>query len=295
MTPRPTVSVILTVFNGENFLPLAVESVLGQTFADFELIIVDDGSTDGTPDQLRAVDDPRLRVIRNSVNKGLPAALNIGIDAATAVYCAFLDHDDIALPTRLQCQVDYLQSHPATGMIGSAIEAIDDSGNVLKTIKMPLDSIAVRWMGLLDCPMRQSSLFGRTEVVMRHRYSTDFPFYPDWDFVMRVARDTGVCNLPEALVQYRRHNTNMSALNRAAMNQAGIEIALREIRAELPNFPITRSEVADLRWVLRGEGERAEKSLATTRSALKRYRELTQAFQRKYKVSLGPDSHLGKA
>jgi glycosyltransferase involved in cell wall biosynthesis len=282
MAPRPTVSVIMPVFNGEEFLPLAIDSVLGQTFGDLELIIIDDGSTDGTPKQLRAINDHRLRVIRNAANKGLPGALNVGINVATGVFCAFLDQDDIALSTRLQYQVNYLQSHPAVGLLGSAVEAIDGSGKVLKTVKMPQDAIAIRWMGLLECPMRQSSLIGRTELVKRHLYSAEFAFYPDWDFIMRVARDSEVCNLPETLVQYRRHNTNMSKINRARVDETGIDLALREIRAELPDFLITRQEVADLRWVLFGAGRRAEKSLPMTRQALRRYKELHQAFDRKH-------------
>jgi glycosyltransferase involved in cell wall biosynthesis len=282
MAPRPTVSVIMPVFNGEEFLPLAVDSILGETFDALELIIIDDGSTDSTPVQLQSIKDDRLRVIRNPANQGLPAALNVGINAATGVFCAFLDQDDIALPTRLQCQVDYLQSHPAVGLLGSAVEAIDGSGKVLKTVKMPQDSIAIRWMGLLECPMRQSSLIGTTDVVKRHLYSTHFPFHPDWDFIMRVARDTEVWNLPETLVQYRRHNTNMSKVDRARVDETGIDLAVREIRAELPDFPITRQEVADLRWVLFGAGQRAKKSLPMTRQALRRYSELHQAFDRKH-------------
>jgi glycosyltransferase involved in cell wall biosynthesis len=282
MAPRPTVSVIMTVFNGEDFLPLAVDSIFGQTFGDLELIIVDDGSIDSTSMQLRALNDHRLRVIRNPVNKGLPAALNVGINAATGVFCAFLDHDDIALPNRLQRQVDYLQSRPAVGLLGSAVEAIDGSGKVLKTVKMPLASIAIRWMGLLQCPMRQSSLIGRTELVKRHLYSAQFPFYPDWDFIMRVARHTEVCNLTETLVQYRRHDTNMSKINRTGVDENGIDLAFREIQAELPDFPITRQEVADLRWVLFDAGKRAEKSLPMTRMALRRYARLKNAFDRKY-------------
>ena len=282
MAPRPTVSVIMTVLNGEDFLPLAVDSILRQTFGDLELIVVDDGSTDSTPMQLRTIGDRRVRVIWNAANKGLPAALNIGIEAATGVFTAFLDHDDIALPFRLGCQINYLQSHPTIGMVGSAVEAIDGSGKVLKTVKMPRDSIAIRWMGLLECPMRQSSLMGRTELVKRQLFSAQFPFYPDWDFIMRVARDTEVSNLPEMLVQYRRHNTNMSKINRARVDENGIDLALREIRAELPDFPITRQEIADLRWVLFGAGQRTEKSLAMTRMVLRRYTQLQHAFNRKH-------------
>jgi glycosyltransferase involved in cell wall biosynthesis len=282
MAVPPTVSVIITVFNGEKFLPLAVESILRQSFSDFELIIVDDGSTDSTPLQLGAINDHRVRIIRNGENQGLPAALNIGINAAAGVFCAFLDHDDIALPTRLECQVDFLRSHPPVGLIGSAVELIDASGKGLTRIKMPQDSVAIRWIGLLECPMRQSTLFGRTEVIKRHLYSAQFLFYPDWDFIMRMARDTEVYNLPQTLAQYRRHGTNMSKVNRAQLDEDGIDLALREIRAALPDFPISRDEVAQLRCVLFSAGQRSKKSLAMTRWALTQYGELHKAFGDKY-------------
>jgi glycosyltransferase involved in cell wall biosynthesis len=282
MPERPTVSVIMTVFNGEQFLPLAIESILGQTFQDFELIIVDDGSTDSSATQLRAINDARVRVIWNSENQGQPAALKLGMKAATGVFSALQEQDDISLPTRLERQVDYLRSHPRVGMIGSAVEDIDASGNVQKAIKVPEDPVAIRWMGLLECPMRQPTLCGRSELMQQHLCSAQSPYYHDWDFIMRVARKSEVYNLPETLVQYRRHSTNTSKLYKAEFDEIGIDIAVREIRAELPDFPISRSEVADMRWVLFGAGQRVGKSLAMTRRVLSQYRELQQAFHHKY-------------
>lgn len=286
MTRAPAVSVIVTVLNGGEFLPIALESILGQSFSDFELVIVDDGSTDSTPAQLKAIDDPRLRVIRNPENLGLPAARNVGIAAARGGYCAFLDHDDVALPFRLQRQLEFLEANRAVGLIGSAIETIDGAGNKLSTIPMPESPLAIRWMGLLDCPMRQSTLMGRTEVVKRHLYDTNFPSYSDWDFVMRVSRKTEARNLPETLVQYRRHDTNMSTVYRARLNETGVEIALREIRTELPDFSINRDEVAELRHVLfeANDGEQ-KRTLDITRWALERYLELEEAFRQKHPTS----------
>lgn len=286
MTRAPAVSVIVTVLNGGEFLPIALNSILAQTFSDFELIIVDDGSTDSTPAQLKAIDDPRLRVIRNPKNLGLPGARNVGIEAANGAYCAFLDHDDVALPFRLQRQMEFLQSNHAVGLVGSAVETIDAAGTRLAAIPMPQSSLAIRWMGLLDCPMRQSTLMGRTEVVKRHLYDTKFASYSDWDFVMRVSRKTEVRNLPEILVQYRRHNTNMSTVYRARLNETGVDIALREIYSELPDFPITRHEVAELRRVLFETSDGTQKrTLDTTRQALQRYISLKEAFRQKHPTS----------
>jgi hypothetical protein len=121
----------------------------------------------------------------------------------------------------------------------------------------------------------------RTEIVRRHRYDPRFPSYSDWDFVMRVARATEVRNLPEVLVQYRRHKTNTSTVHRARLDEAGADIALREILRELPDFPISREQVWQLRSVLLGAGDR-KKSLSTTREALERYLDLSEAFRNKH-------------
>ncbi|MGZ4982689.1 MAG: glycosyltransferase family 2 protein [Chthoniobacterales bacterium] len=277
----PAVSFLVTVFNGEDFLSLGLDSISRQSFSDFELIVVDDGSTDSTPLQLEANSDPRLRVIRNQRNLGIPASRNIAIDAAKGRYCAFLSHDDIALPERLARQVEFLENNKAIGLIGSAVEMIDAEGKNRGVAQMPENSTAIRWMGLLECPMRQSTLMGRTEIVRQHKYDARFPSYSDWDFVMRVARVSEVRNLPEVLVQYRRHSTNASSIHRARLDEAGADIALREILRELPDFPITREQVLQLRSVLLGAGN-VEKSLSTTREALERYLDLSEAFRNKH-------------
>ncbi|MFL6515024.1 MAG: glycosyltransferase family 2 protein [Chthoniobacterales bacterium] len=284
MVATPLVSVIINFFNGEVFLPLAVDSILQQSFSDFELIIVDDASTDRTREQLESIKDPRVRVIRNDQNLGPGGARNVGIDAAGGVFCAFLDHDDVALPFRLHRQVTFLQSNPSVGLVGSAIEVIDAAGKKLATIKMPEAPLAIQWMGLLDCPMRQSSLMGRTEVVKRHRYA-DLPNYSDWDFVMRVAREAEVRNLPDTFIQYRRHATNITKLFGVRLDDIGIDLALREIRTELPEFAISRHEVAELRAVLFGTQHGAEKkSLEISKRALERYLDLENAFRQKHGI-----------
>ena len=275
-----TVSVLVNVYNGEDFLSLSIESIFSQTFSDFELVIVNDGSTDGTAQILDSIDDSRLRVVVNERNRGIPFSRNVAIDAASGKYIAFLSHDDIALPERLARQVQYLDENPAIDLIGSAVEVIDGKGKVQKTIQMPESAVAIRWLGLMECPMRQSSLMGRSEMVKRHRYDEHFQSYSDWDFIMRVARDSEVQNLPEVLVQYRRHTTNTSSVHRARLDHMGIDIACREIRKELPDFSITPEEVAEMRQVAAGAA--GKKSLALTRRALERYLDLSEAFRAKY-------------
>jgi len=287
MTGTPAVSVIVTEFNGGEFLGIALDSVLNQTFSDFELIVVDDASTDDAAAHLKQIHDTRLRVIRNSQNLGPAGARNVGIDAARGAYCAFLDHDDVALPFRLQRQMEFLQSNSAVGLLGSAVEFIDSAGKRPTTIvSMPQAHLEIRWRGLLETPMLQSTMMGRSEVVKRHRSDPKFRVNDDWDFAMRVARDTETRNLPEVLVRCHRHGTNLTTVYRARVNETAIEIALREIGIELPGFSISPSEVAELRRVVFDIRDGAQKrTLDTTRQALDRFIRLRDAFWQKHSTS----------
>src|SRR5260370_151977 len=141
----PPVSMLMSVFNGEAFLPQALESILGQTFGDFEFIIIDDGSTDTTAQILSdyAKQDERVRVF-NQGNKGRAASLNDGIDLARAEYIARMDADDIALPHRLKEQIRFMERHPEVGLLGGAVELIGPEGQVLAEVRPPLDASQIR-------------------------------------------------------------------------------------------------------------------------------------------------------
>ena len=112
MSRRPLVTVLLSVYNDLAFLPQAVGSILCQSLADFELLVIDDGSADGCADYLRRLSDPRLRIVRNAINLGLTRSLNIGLEQALGTFVARMDADDVAMPQRLKRQVQFLQSQP---------------------------------------------------------------------------------------------------------------------------------------------------------------------------------------
>src|ERR1039458_5312287 len=124
----PAVSVIMPVYNGEKFLRTAVDSVLWQTFEDWELVVVDDASTDSTPDILADYRDPRIRVLRNETNRKPAACANRGLAGASGRYIARLDADDVWLPDRLAVQLRYLEAHPEVTLVGSAAHLIDEAG-----------------------------------------------------------------------------------------------------------------------------------------------------------------------
>jgi len=124
---KPTVSVLMPVFNGEQFLRPAMNSILNQTFTDFEFIIVDDGSTDHSREILNSYTDSRVRLICNESNIGLTDSLNRGLEAASGNYIARMDQDDISLPERLAKQVAFMDSHPEVGVCGTWAKDIDQT------------------------------------------------------------------------------------------------------------------------------------------------------------------------
>jgi glycosyltransferase involved in cell wall biosynthesis len=139
----------MPTYNGERFLRPAIESILNQTFRDFELILIDDGSNDSTPRILADLKDKdkdnRLIVLTNQRNLGIAGATNRGLAAARGEYVALQDHDDISLPHRFQTQVDFLDSHPTVALVGSAATLIDENGVNHGDFPQPCEEIDLKW------------------------------------------------------------------------------------------------------------------------------------------------------
>ena len=199
MTPR--VSVILPVRDGERFLREALQSVLAQTLDDFELLVVDDGSTDGTAAILDEVQDDRLRVLRQGP-LGLVAALNLGIAEARAPYLARMDADDVSLPERLERQVAYLEECARVALVVPGVETIGRDA----TVALPGDDAALRRRLLLRNPFTHGSVVVRADAVARGGgYRTDYGANEDYDLWRRIAREWELGALPDVLYRYREH------------------------------------------------------------------------------------------
>ena len=228
----PRVSVVMGAFNGERFLRSAVESILNQTFHDFELIVIDDCSTDSTPEILREFKDDRMRVVRNERNLGIGETLNNGITVARGEYVALQDHDDISLPTRLEYQVAFLDKHTDIGMVGSSCSVIDEAGVLVGHRPVEYDDLELRW-GLLWYTM-----FNHTTLMVRRRaieevggYSPDplYRFAEDYDLMSRVAGRYAVANIPQPLGYWRVHKPSASQSNLSQQVAAGRLISQRNI------------------------------------------------------------------
>ncbi len=231
----------MSVYNGERFLALAIDSILSQTFTDFEFLILDDGSADGTAAIIDAyaAKDARIRVIRRD-NKGLIVSLNELIAAARAPIIARMDCDDIAHPLRFAKQIAFLKDNPGYGVVGTWIENIDADGKIAyyEGADHPTDHeafIATVGQGTTVC---HSSVMMRKEPVQRvGGYHSAFKHCEDFDLWLRLASITKLCSVPERLMQYRHWEQQVS--NRHAYEQrvgAGISLAAyREREAGRPD------------------------------------------------------------
>jgi len=230
----PLLSVVLPAYNAEAYLEPAVRSVLQQSFREFELIVIDDGSTDRTGDLLGNFDDRRLRVIRHGRNAGLIAGLNEGIGASRGRYIARMDADDICEPSRFQRQIDCLETNPEIGVLGTAIRVIDEQGRPGAAFVMPVTPTDVEWAMPILCPLAHPSVMMRTELVKRAEgYSPAALHAEDYDLWCRLSRLTQVANLREPLVSVRKHAASVTSALRHAHLDAAAMVAKAEVDRRL--------------------------------------------------------------
>ena len=213
--PAPTVSVVMTVYNTERYLPEAVESILQQSYADFEFVIVDDGSTDGCPEILReyADADPRVRFVARP-HRGIVPAANEGIGMALGRYVARMDSDDIALRDRLAAQVAYLDAHPECVLLGSRVMVVDPYGSPVAASGHKLTHEEID-AGLLTggggwALVHPSTMMRADALRAVGGYHGQINMSEDHDLFLRLAERGKVANLPEVLLRYRRHYKSTS-------------------------------------------------------------------------------------
>lgn len=230
-------SVVVTTFNGERFIDATMVSILGQTHRNLELVVVDDGSTDGTLAILDKITDGRVRVIRQS-NMGHSAALNAGASACHGDYVAISDHDDISHPERVQRQIAYLLRNPRCALVGTQYETIDECGRVLGPNTVPIGHRAIteelRAQG--DCIAGPSVMIRRQALAEVGGYRSLFDVAQDYDLVLRLSENWQLANLPEVLLRWRFQPdcaTSRGYARQTALAEAARECARRR-RAGLP-------------------------------------------------------------
>ncbi|MBI5793659.1 glycosyltransferase [Candidatus Uhrbacteria bacterium] len=207
----PRVSILISVWNSERSVRAAVQSLLDQTYRDFELLIVDDGSSDQTPTILNQLSqrDPRVRIITNETNLGLTRSLNLALGQAQGVLIARMDADDIALRDRLQKQVAFLDTHPDIGIVGTAYQFIDTHDQVIGERHPDTQDAQLRHSLIRFNPFLHSSVMMRRELLDRvHGYDEIYRRAQDYDLWMRLSPLTKLANLTDILMQ-KRFTTGM--------------------------------------------------------------------------------------
>jgi glycosyltransferase involved in cell wall biosynthesis len=240
-SPSPAISVLMPVYNGARYLAEAVESILAQTYRDFEFVIVDDGSTDRSPTMLDeyARRDARIKVVRRA-NTGIVGALNNAIAESKAALIARMDADDVSLPDRLEKQVAYMRDHPECVALGSRVTGIDPYGCVLfqSEHKLAHDEIDAELLnGVGWAIVHPAAMLRRDAVEEVGRYRPEWQWVEDLDLFLRLAEIGKLANLPDQLLRYRQHTESINrtrAAEQARLADACVREAYRRRGREAP-------------------------------------------------------------
>lgn len=234
----PKVSVVMATFNAREYLREAIESILNQTFKDFEFLIIDDGSTDDTVEIIKSYSDPRI-VFHQRTHQGLISTLNYGIKVAEGEYVARMDADDISEPKRFELEVKFLDGHPDHALVGTTTQVIDTAGRTITVSVEPLRHSDLV-LGLLV-----RNVFAHGSVMIRRHaltkvggYSSDAIHAEDYDLWTRIAQYYKVANLPQPLFKWRLNPCGVSVTRSKIQRETVERIKTREWKSYLNKHPI---------------------------------------------------------
>ena len=224
----PKISVITTVFNCERYIRQSLESILNQTFRDFEYIVVNDGSTDNTLQKIREIAsaDDRIILIDNKTNIGRVKSLNTALENVKSSYIAIQDADDISLPERLEKQYNFLENNKDYVLAGANIIVMDEFENFISKPERPIENDEAKFSLLFRCTFANPSIMFRKKVIDENniKYEDNFIHAEDFRIITLISRHGKVYNLKEPLVKYRKHSFNNSMVNFDILNSGSIII-----------------------------------------------------------------------
>jgi len=224
---NPKVSVLMSAYNSEKYISEAIESILNQTFKDFEFIIINDGSTDNTLKIIReyAKRDNRVKLINLRKNVGLIAALNKGLKVCKGIYIARMDSDDISVAERFAKQIEYMKQHPECGVLGGLHIKFEEGGTctVIKRYQPKIKMLDLLLHGNL---VSHPTVLLKKEILMNHniKYDSNYPYAEDFAFWVECLKYTEIHNLQEVLLKYRWHDSNVSVVHKKIQDESAEKI-----------------------------------------------------------------------
>lgn len=226
----PRVSVVIPTYNNARYLGAAIDSILGQDFDAFELIVVDDASDDDTAERVERYRDPRIRYLKNATQRGIAGARNRGLDAARGEFMACLDSDDRADPGRLSQQIAFLDAHPKHAVVGSWASWMDSDGAPRSRVtRRPIDWSDASAQLIYKSSLQQPSVTGRTAVLREYRYDERYRFSSDYELWTRLAEHHRLASQPVPLVCCRRHETSTTRGQQAGVVDCQYAIFARQL------------------------------------------------------------------
>ena len=244
MDKPPLVTVLMPVYNGGEYLRLSIESILSQTYRDFELLIINDCSTDNSLETIKSFNDPRIVVYTNTVNMGQTKSLNIGLKLAKGKYIARMDADDMAFPLWLETLVNYIKERPENVVVGSAAIVINGVGKIKELRKMPTSFSEIIFHIFYAPPMNHVSvLFKRDLILESGGYDEEFKITQDYELWSSIIRSNNrIANISDILVAYRVHSRSVGFIeaNKRGLQEKS-ETIFRNVNS-LTNLKITRDD-----------------------------------------------------
>ncbi len=252
----PLISVIMPVFNGENYLDESIKSILNQTYKNFELLIINDGSTDKSANIIKKYRDKRIILIDNENNNGNYHVRNQAMKLANGKYIAVMDCDDVALSARLEKQVKYLESNNKVGICGSFALVYGTQSMV----RLPIGYEHIKTTFLSDNCLIHPTLMMRSSMVEKYNleYDESYYFAADYDLLIRAASFFPVINIPEVLLMYRRHGGQISNAQYEKQQTFADQIRIKQLdHFQLkPDFLETKDHLCLIKgWRIRNSKE----------------------------------------
>lgn len=217
------ITVLMPVFNSELFVKEAIESILNQSYKNFEFLIINDGSTDQSHAIISSFLDSRIKYVNNKVNKGIVNTLNEGLVLSKGKYIARMDADDIAMPDRLTKQAAFLTANPTYKLCGSMAIAIDATGKEINNLNRPQHSAKIKVFNLFRNAFIHPTIMADAETIKKFAYSENFKYAEDYFLFSQITMSYPVANLHERLLQYRIHGESITSKKKAEMVQSELK------------------------------------------------------------------------